>query len=84
MWWFLKKLEISILWDPIMPLLGICPKDAHSYHKNICSAVFIAVLLIIDRTWKQSKCPSTEGWIKKMWYIYTIGYYSVVKKTMTF
>ena len=55
------------------------PKYAHSYHKNIYSTVFIAALFIISRTWKQPRCPSTKEWIKKMWYIYTVEYYSVVK-----
>ena len=42
--------------------------------------MFIAALLTIARTWKQPKCPSTEEWIKKMWYIYTRDYYSVIKR----
>ena len=42
--------------------------------------MFIAALFTIARTWKQSKCPSTEEWIKKMWYIYTMEYYSAIKK----
>ena len=42
--------------------------------------MFIAALFTITKTWKQPKCPSTEEWIKKMWYIYTIGYYSAIKK----
>ena len=42
--------------------------------------MFIAALLIIARTWKQSRCPSTEEWVKKMWYIYTMECYSAVKK----
>ena len=59
--------------------MGIYPKDVHSYHKEICSNVFIAALFIIARIWKQARCPSTEEWIKKMWYIYIMEYYSVVK-----
>ena len=42
--------------------------------------MFIAALFTIARTWKQPKCPSTEEWVKKMWYIYTMGYYSAVKR----
>ena len=42
--------------------------------------MFIAVLFTIAKTWKQPKCPSTEEWIKKMWYIYTMEYYSSIKK----
>ena len=43
--------------------------------------MFIAPLFTIARTWKQPKCPTTEEWIKKMWYIYTMEYYSAIKKT---
>ena len=42
--------------------------------------MFIAALFTIARTWKKPKCPSTEEWIKKMWYIYTMEYYSAIKK----
>ena len=56
--------------------MGIYPKDAQSYHKDTCSTMFIAALFIIARTWKQPRCPSTEEWIKKMWYIYTMEHYS--------
>ena len=62
--------------DPLIPLLGIHPKDAQLYHKDMCSTMFIAALFVISRTWKQPKCPSTEEWIKKLWYIYTMEYYT--------
>ena len=42
--------------------------------------MFFATLFTIARTWKQPKCPSTEEWIKKIWYIYTMEYYSAIKK----
>ena len=42
--------------------------------------MFIAALFTIAKTWRQPKCPSREEWIKKMWYIYTMEYYSVIKK----
>ena len=45
--------------------------------------MFIASLLTVARTWKQPKCPSTEEWIKKMWYIYTMEYYSDIRKNET-
>ena len=48
--------------------------------KGTCTPVFIIALFTIAKTWKQPKCPSTEEWIKKMWYVYTIEYYSVIKK----
>ena len=56
------------------------PKDAQLYHKDMCSARFIAVLVIIARTRKQPRCPSTKEWIKKIRYIYMMEYYSAVKK----
>ena len=48
--------------------------------KDTCTPVFIATLFTIAKTWKQPKCPSTDEWIKKMWYIYTMEYYSAIKK----
>ena len=51
--------------------------------KDTCTPVFIAALYAIAKTWKQPKCPSTEEWIKKMWYIYTMEYYSAIKKNKT-
>jgi hypothetical protein len=41
--------------------------------------VFIAVIIVIARNWKQSRCPSSEEWIQKIWYIYTMEYYSAIK-----
>ena len=66
-----------------MPLLGIYPKDAHLYHKDISSAVFIAALFIMIKTWKKTRCPSTKEWVKKisiLSHINTTEYYLVVKK----
>ena len=77
---FLRKLGINLPQDTAIPLLVIYPKDAQSYYKGICSTMFIAALFVIARTWKQPRCPSTKEWIKKMWHIYTLEYYSVVKK----
>ena len=48
--------------------------------KDTCTPMFIAALFTIAKTWKQPKCPSTDEWIKKMWCIYTMGYYSAIKK----
>ena len=78
-WRFLRKLGINLPQDPAIPLLGIYPRNAQSYHRDTCSTMFIAALFIIARTWKQPRCPSTEEWIKKMWYIYTMEYYSAEK-----
>ena len=77
-WRFLKKLGIKPPYDPAIPLLGIYPEKTKT-EKDTCIPLFIAVLFIIARTWKQPRCPSTDKWIKKLWYIYTMGYYSAIK-----
>ena len=78
-WRFLKKLKIERSYDPAMPLLGIYPKKA-IIQKETCITMFIAALFTIARTWKQPKCPSTDEWIKKIWHIYTMEYYSAIRK----
>jgi hypothetical protein len=72
-------LDIIILEDPAIPLLGIDPEEIPTGNKNTCSTMFIAALFIIGRSWKELRCPSTEEWIQKMWYIYTMEYYSAIK-----
>jgi hypothetical protein len=62
-----------------IPLLGIYPKDAPTYNKNTCSTMVIEALFIIARGWKEPRCPSTEEWIQKIWYICTMEYYSAIK-----
>jgi hypothetical protein len=64
--------------DPAIPLLGIYTEDSPTHNKDTCSTVFITTLFIITRSWKQPRCPSTEEWIQKMWYIYTMGYYAAI------
>ena len=64
---------------PSNTTLGIYSKDAQSCHKDMCSTMFIAALFVIARTWKQPKCSTTEEWIRKMWYIYTMEYYTAEK-----
>ena len=76
---FLKKLEIKPPYDPVVPSLGICPRET-KIEKDTCTPVFIAVLFTTARTWKQPRCLSTDGWIKKLWYIYTMKYYSATKR----
>ena len=68
---FLKKLEIKPPYDPAIPLLDIYPEETKS-ERETCIPLFIEALLTIARTWKQPRCPSTDEWIKKLWYIYTI------------
>jgi hypothetical protein len=79
-WWFLRKLDLFLPEDPAVPLLGIYPEDVPTGKKDTCSTIFIAALFIIARTRKEPRCPSTEEWIQKMWYIYTMEYYSAIKK----
>ena len=78
-WRFLKKLKIELPYDPAIPFLGIYLEKT-IIPKDTCTPMFIAALFTIARTWKQPKCPLTEEWIKKMWYIYTMEYYSAIKK----
>ena len=77
-WRFLKKLKIELPHDPAIPLLGIYPEKT-IIQKDTCTLVFIAALFTIAMSWKQPKCPSTDEWIKKLWYIYTMEYYSAIK-----
>ena len=78
-WRFLKKLEIELPYDPAIPLLGIHTKETGS-ERDTCNPMFIAAWFIIARTWKQPRCPSADEWIRKLWYIYTMEYYSAIKK----
>ena len=79
MWRFLKKLEIELPYDPATPLLGIHTEETR-IERDTCTPVFITALFIIARTWKQPRCPSADEWIRKLWYIYTMEYYSAIKK----
>ena len=76
---FLKKLKIELPCDPAIPLLGIYPEKT-IIQKETCTTMFTAALFTIVRTWKQPKCPSTDEWLKKMWHIYTMEYYSAIKR----
>jgi hypothetical protein len=79
-WRFLRKLDMVLPEDPAIPLLDIYPEDVPTSKKETCSTMFIAALFIIATSWNQPRCPSTEEWIQKMWYIYTMEYYSAIKK----
>ena len=78
-WRFLKKLEIELPYDPAIPLLGIHTEETR-IERDTCSPTFIAPLFTIARTWKQPRRPSADEWIRKLWCIYTVEYYSAIKK----
>ena len=72
-WRFLKNLGIKPPYDPAIPLLDIYPEDT-KIERDACIPLFIAALFTIARTWKQPRCPSTDEWIKKLWYTYAMEY----------
>ena len=78
-WRFHRKLKIELPYDPAIPLLGIYP-DKTIIQKDTHTPMSIAALFVIAKRWKQPKCPLTDEWIKKIWYIYTMEYYTAIKK----
>ena len=78
-WRFLKKLKIGLPNGPAISLLGIYPEKTIIQEES-CTTMFIAALFTTARTWNQPKCPLTDEWIKKMWHIYTMKYYSAIKR----
>ena len=78
-WRFLTKLQTELRYDPAISLLGIHTKETIT-ERDTCTPIFIAAQFIIARTWKQHRCPSAAEWIRKLWYIYTMEYYSAIKK----
>ena len=83
MWSFLKKLEIELPDNnnemPTISLMGIHTKETR-IERDTCTPIFTTALFTIARTWKQPRCPSADKWIRKLWYIYTMEYYSAIKK----
>ena len=75
----MKKLKINLPYDPAIPLLGIHTEETR-IERDTYVPVFIAALFIVARTWQQPRCPSADEWIRKLWYIFTMEYYSAVKK----
>ena len=73
------SMSIELPYDPAIPLLGTYP-DKTFLEKDTCAHMFIAALFTIASTWKQRQCSSTDDWIRKRWYIYTMEYYSAIKK----
>ena len=78
-WQFLKKLKRGLPYNPAIPLLGIHTEETR-IERDICTPMFITTLFTIARTWTQPRCPLEEDWIRKLWYIYTMEYYSTIKK----
>ena len=72
-------MEIELSYDPAIPLLGIHTEEIR-IDRDTCTTVFITALFIIARTGKQPRCPSANEWIRKLWYIYTMEYYSAIIK----
>ena len=79
-WRFLKKLEIELPYDLAIPLLGIHTEETR-IERDMCTPMFVKALFTIARTWKQPRYPSEDEWIRKLWYIYTMEYYSAIKKS---
>jgi hypothetical protein len=80
-WRLLKELNIGLPYDPAIPHLRIYLKECNSGNcKGTCTAMFIAALFTIAKLWKQPRCLSINKWIKKMWYLYTMEFYSATKK----
>ena len=77
---FFKKLDIDVPYDPAFLLLGVHTEETR-IERDTCTPMFIAALFTIARTWKQPICPLADRWIRKLWYIYTMEYYSAVKKS---
>ena len=78
-WRFLTKLGIKPPYDPAIPLLGTYPEET-KIERDTRMPLFIAAHFTIARTWKQPRYPLTDEWIKKLWYIYTMEYYSDIKR----
>ena len=81
-WRFLKNLQIELPYDSALSFLGIYLKDRRILNqKSACTSMFIAALFTIAKSWNQPKCPQKDEWIEKLWHIYSMEYYSAIKKT---
>ena len=74
-------MQIELPYDPAIPLLAIHTKETR-IERDTYTPMFIAALFIIARTWEQPRCPSADEWIRKLWYIYTMEYYSAIIKNL--
>ena len=80
-WNYLRKLKMELPFDPAIPLLGLFSKDPETpIQKNLCTPMFIAAQFTIAKYWKQPRCPSVNEWINKLWYTYTMEYYTTERK----
>ena len=77
--WRFLKLGIKLPYDPAIPLLCIYLEQT-TILKELCTPKLTAALFTTAGIWKQPRCPSTDEWIKKLWYIYTMEYYSAIKR----
>ena len=74
-WNFLRKFKRELPFDPVIPLLGLYPKNPEILiQKYLCTPMFVAAQFTTAKCWKQPKCPPVSEWIKKLWYIYTMEY----------
>ena len=76
---WISKMKPELPYDPTIPLLGIHTEETR-IERDTCTPMFIAAPFTIARTWKQPRCPLADEWIRKLWYIYTMEYYSAIKK----
>ena len=75
-----SELKIDLPYDPAIALLGIYPKDTDAGKwQDTCTPMFIAAMSTIAKLWKEPWCPSKDEWIKKMWFMYTMEYYSAIR-----
>ena len=80
MWRFLKKMKIELPYDHAIALLGIYPKDTDVVKRRaICTPIFTAAMSTIAKLWKEPRCLSIDEWIKKIWSICTMEYYSAIR-----
>ena len=80
-WNFLRKLKMELPFDPEIPQLELNPNNLETpIQKNLGTPMFIAAQSTIAKCWKQPKCPSVNEWIKKLWYFYTLEFYTAERK----
>ena len=74
-------MKIELTYDPAIAQLGIYSKDTNVViQRGTCTSMFIAAMCTIAKLWKEPRCPLTDEWIKKMWHMYMVEYYSAIKK----